>query len=42
MTFTVPSYLQARIRSHATWQTDTQERMRKTYYAEPGERSAMQ
>ena len=35
-------YLQARIRSHATWQTDTQERLRKSHYAEPGERSAMQ
>lgn len=33
---------QARIRSHASWQTDTQERMRKTFYAEPGERHAMQ
>ncbi len=34
--------MQARIRSHATWQADTHERMRKAFYAAPDERQAMQ
>lgn len=39
---TQTTLMQARIRSHANWQNDTQERMRKTFYAAPEERHAMQ